>query len=165
MSRFRRRPIELLALALAALALTAVGCGDSDDTSGSSSESEESTTRADFIAAADEICSSTAGDINAEISARFPDGQAQEEELAEVVTEVTLPALESQYEQIGALPVPEGDEEAVDEFLEAADQAIAETEEDPEVLLTLRGSETPFDRTNELQQEFGMKVCGAPEPR
>jgi hypothetical protein len=164
MSRSRRRPIELLAPALAALALTAAGCGDSDDTTGGSSDGGEATTRADFIAAADEICSSTAADINAEISARFPDGQAQEEELAEVVTEVTLPALESQYEQIGALPVPEGDEEAVDEFLAAADEAIAETEENPEVLLTLRGAETPFDRTNELQQEFGLKVCGAPEP-
>ena len=122
------------------------------------------TDRADFIAAADAICTETAEQINADTLKLFPEGAAaNEKQLGRLFAEVTIPALDEQYEEIAALPVPEGDEDEVEAIIDAADQAIAESEEDPASLLVLQGAETPFSDVNQLSADYGLVVCGSAE--
>jgi hypothetical protein len=147
---------------LATATIAAIGCGgDSED---STSSSGTGGTREEFVASADAICTETAEEIAAETAERFPEGAAAtEKQVEQLFVEVTIPALTDQYEEIGALPVPEGDEEEVDALLSAADEAIAEAEEDPGSLLVLQGSETPFTEVNRLSTDYGLQVCGSPE--
>ena len=151
------------ALAVAALALGFAGCGgDSED---STATDASGGTREEFIASADAICTQTAEEIAAETAMRFPQGAAaNERQLEQLFAEVTIPAIAEQYEEIGALPVPEGDEEEVDALLSAAEDAVAEAEENPRSLLVLQGSETPFSEVISLSADYGFKVCGSPEP-
>ena len=155
------RNSRLIALAAAALALALAACGgDSEETSTPGGDDA----RAEFIAAADAICAETGEEINAETLELFPQGAAaNEKQLEKLFAEVTIPALARQYEEIAALPVPEGDEEEVDAILTAADEAIAEAEEDPASLLVLQGAETPFSEVNRLSTDYGLEVCGSAE--
>lgn len=150
--------------AIAALALIAAGCGDSDDEAPESSAGTES--KAAFIAAADAICSDTATEVNAEVRKRFQGATAAptNEDLVAFFTKVTLPALQTQIDEIAALPPPAGEEERVQAIVDAGNSAIAKSEEDPQVLLVPQGSPTPFDEVNGLTQDFGFKVCGAADP-
>lgn len=148
-------------LASAALALGSAGCGGSDDTASTPAGGDS---RSDFIAAADAICAKTGEEINAETVEFFPQGTApSEKDLEELFAEVTIPALARQYEEIAALPVPEGDEEEVEALLAAADEAIAQAEKDPASLLVLQGADTPFSEVNRLSTEYGLEVCGSAE--
>lgn len=153
-----------LAVACAALLFTA-GCGDSDDETTSETTSAVSSERAEFIAAADQICSDTGARLAAEVQEALPKdlNDAPRKELLAIFTDVTLPGLEQQYEEIAALPVPEGDEEEVEAILAEAESAIAESKQDPLQLLVLSGEATPFDELNQLEVEYGLQVCGAPD--
>ena len=143
-------------------AIAVAGCGE--DSEDSTSTAASGGTREEFIASADEICARTAEQITAETAARFPQGAtANERQLEELFAEVTIPALADQYEEIGALPVPEGDEEEIEALVSAADEAIAAAEEDPATLSVLQGSETPFTEVNRLSAEYGLQVCGSAE--
>lgn len=150
-----------MALALAAATLLTVlpGCGDGSDEESTPVDSAE---RADFIATADGICEATGAEIQAQLVQRLPEGGDQDrDDLLAFLTEVTLPGLENQYEEIGALIPPAGEEEEVQAIVEAADGAIAEAEADPSLLLVTETQPTPFDEVNALQQDFGFEVCGA----
>lgn len=147
---------------LATATIAAIGCGgDSED---STSTSATGGTRAEFIASADEICTQTAEEIAAETAELFPQGAAAtEKQVQQLFVDVTIPALIDQYEQIGALPVPQEDEEEVDALLSAADDALAEAEKDPASLLVLQGDETPFSEVIRLSTDYGFEVCGSAE--
>ncbi len=150
--------------AIAALALIAAGCGDSEDEAPESSTGAES--RATFIAAADAICTDTATEVKVEVRKRFEGATAapSNEDLVAFFTEVTLPALRAQFDEIAALPPPAGEEERVQAIVDAGRGAIAESEEDPQALLVPQGSSTPFDEVNGLAQDLGLQVCGAADP-
>ncbi len=150
------------ALALAAVLLVALaGCGGDDEAS-----TTETTTKAGFIAAADQICTETGAKISAEAQERFPDGLAPGEgdAIEQFFAEVTIPALKAQYEQIGELTPPEGEEDEVEAIVEAGNAAVAKAEKDPASLAVLTGFKTPFDEVGELQRDFGFEVCGAADP-
>lgn len=150
--------------AIAALALIGAGCGDSEDESSESSTDAES--RAEFIAAADAICTDTATEVDVVVRKRFEGATAAptNEDLVAFFTEVTLPALQTQFDEIAALPPPAGEEERVQAIVDAGNSAIAESEEDPQTLLVPQGSSTPFDEVSGLAQDFGLQVCGAADP-
>ena len=151
-------------LALAAgLTIALSGCGDDGDTS---TTSEGPPTKAEFVATVDEICTQTGATVNAEAQTRFPDGVAPGggDEITKFFAEVTIPALADQYEQVGELTPPEGDEEEVAAIVEAGNEAVAEAEENPDSLNVLKGAKTPFDEVGELEREYGFKVCGAADP-
>jgi len=159
----------LAGIAAAVLLTGAAGCGDDSDEPApatSTAAESDSLSKEEYIAAADGICTETSEAVNAEIESRFPADEgasASEEGLVAFFTEVTLPELRGQFDQIAALPPPAGDEEAVGAILDEADQAISESEANPELLLVLQGASTPFDEVNRLSQEFGFEVCGAAE--
>ena len=80
-----------------------------------------------------------------------------------IITEITLPAVEDLYAQIGELEPPADDADEVDAILAAADQAVADAKADPKALAVITGGATPFDELNQLERDFGFEVCGAPE--
>ncbi len=158
-----RKPLTAPLALAAGLTIALSGCGDDGD---ASTTSEGPPSKADFIVAVDQICTQTGASVNAEAQARFPDGVAPGggDEIEKFFAEVTIPALDAQYEQIGELTPPAGQEEQVEAIVDAGTEAVEAAEEDPSTLNVLKGAATPFDEVGKLEREFGFKVCGAADP-
>lgn len=148
------------AVAAAVLAALVAGCGGGGDTT----DETVTLTKAEFIKQGDAICK--AG--NEEIEAGFekfaeennlPEGkEPNQEQGVEIVETVILPSISQQGEEIRALGAPEGDEEKVDEILTSLEDAVAEGEEEPELLF--EGTTDPFGKVNQITEDYGFKVCG-----
>jgi hypothetical protein len=151
---------------VAGLSLALSACGDDEGTSTTSAEGEPPS-KAEFIAAADEICTETSATVAAEAEERFPDGAVPadgNDAIEDFFAEVTIPALKAQYEEIGSLEPPAGSEEEVEEIVAEGNAAVAKAEADPESLVVLSGFKTPFDKVGQLERKFGFQVCGAADP-
>jgi len=144
---------------VAVLAATAfaLGCGDGGaDTSAADA-------RADFIAAADQICTETSARVDAELKRRQQQAGtdvATGAEVTEFYKQVTLPELQRMYKQIGELTPPPGDEDQIDAILDAGEEAISAGKEDLKSLAKPAGQGNPFDEVNGLEQDYGFTVCG-----
>lgn len=148
------------------LALVAVGCGGGgDDSSGDSTDSSSSLTKAEFIKQGDEICKKGDAAIEEEAT-EFADEnnidtekptEAQQEE---VIAQVVGPAIKRQSEEIADLGVPEGEEEAAEDIVEAVGRGADEIEEDPKAVLE---GEIPLTEAGKLAKAFGFKQCGSAE--
>jgi hypothetical protein len=149
----------LLVLGLIAIgALVFSGCGEDDSTA----DTTAAITKAALIKKADAICvktsqelTRTAEDFSKEkgLSAEQSLNKAQVGEL----TELALPPIVRQFEEIRDLDVPAGDEEKVNAILSAAEGAIEEAEDDSSVIYGADGG--AFAKTNRLSAEYGMKKC------
>jgi len=146
--------------ALVALAALVAGCGGGDDTT----DETVTLTKTEFIKQGDAICK----EGNKEISKGFEE-YAEENDLPEnkepsteqgieITETVILPNIQQQAEEIRELGAPEGDEDQVDELLTSLEDAVAEGEDDPELLF--KGNTDPFAEVNELASDYGFKVCG-----
>lgn len=143
----------ILALALAA-GLIAGGCGDDDDESG---EATSSITKEEWIAQANEICSTSNAAVEEQAGEFFQEFKGNEAEgERKFQTEVVLPEIEQQVSQVSALPVPEGDEDEVAAIIEAAEQGVEEAKADPSVI-EAGGS---LDEASRLITEYGATECG-----
>jgi hypothetical protein len=146
--------------AVFALAALVAGCGGGDDTT----DETVTLTKTEFIKQGDAICK----EGNEEISEGFEE-YAEENDLPqnkepsteqgiEITETVILPNVQQQAEEIRELGAPEGDEDQVDELLTSLEDAVAEGEDDPELLF--KGDTDPFAKVNELATDYGFKVCG-----
>lgn len=147
-----------LALLAGLAVLLIAGCG------GSSDGSTTSDAKAQFIAAADELCTQSGAETDAAVQKELASLGGKEitsKQLTALFTEVTIPSIEDLYEKIGELTPPPDDADDVKAILAAADQAIKKFKADPDALASPTGGSTPFDEANRLEQEFGFKVCGA----
>ena len=146
--------------ALVALAALVAGCGGGDDTT----DETVTLTKTEFIKQGDAICK----EGNKEIEEGFEE-YAEENDLpenkepsseqgVEITETVILPNVQQQAEEIRELGAPEGDEDQVDELLTSLEDAVAEGEDDPELLF--KGDTDPFTEVNELATDYGFKVCG-----
>jgi hypothetical protein len=151
----------------------AAGCGD-DDGDPTSIATSTTTTQAgdtgtavatgeplskeEFVAQADAICEAGDEDIGAAAEDLFSGGanpgQAEEEAF---VTETLVPGVQDQIDQIRGLSPPEGDEEQIDAFLDAAQEGVDELEENPSLSGTSRD---PLNEAAKLAREYGLQVCG-----
>lgn len=157
---------------------TTPGAGDatSGDATGDETTGDETTTettpeqtaplaKAEFVKRGNEIC--------ARASKRFEDAfallvQANEattkskalsrSALRDAAEELFIPTVARQLEELRSLGPPSGEEEEVDEMLSAAEEALAESEADP-TLLMVEGA-GPFEEANELAREYGLQRCG-----
>lgn len=156
--RLRGRPrFAVLAGVLLATATIAAGCGgDGDDT-----DTTVSPERADFIAKADKLCTEAGDEMNAAVEKRLGKGVVPDDAVIEVYKDITIPGLQDLFDQIGELTPPPGEEEQVQEILDAADDALDAARDNPADLARLPGDDNPFDSVNELEQAYGFKVCGA----
>jgi hypothetical protein len=150
---------RIIAMLLAALALVVVaGCGSSDDDEGTS---EETLTKVEFIKQGDKICEE-AEDRSEEEAEEFAEEngfeleKASEEQIEEAITEVLVPALNQQAEEIQALGAPEGDEERVEAIVTALEDGASEVADEPK--LAFEGQ--PLKDASKLAKDYGFKVCG-----
>lgn len=149
MSRTALLPALLLLLGPAFVA-----CGG-DDESSAPAPAAEALSKADFVAEANEICASGNGEILTALE-EFPD-EPSDEELEQAAEEVLVPNLQQQHDDIAALGVPEGDEDAVQAILDALQSGIDAVEEDAATLLA--SDDDPFDEANDLAGSYGLEEC------
>ena len=149
----------LAALAvLVALAALVAGCGGGDETTDSATVT---LTKTEFIKQGDAICKefNENNEGEAEEFAEengFTLEKASEEQLEEAVSEVLVPSLNKQAEELDALGAPEGDEEQVEAIVTAVEDATGEIEDDPSSVF----EEKVFEKPNRLAEAYGFKVCG-----
>lgn len=160
------KPRRTAALALLAAAALLLACGGGDDeatTTGATDAtgaSGDTLTKQQFITRADEICAAGDEEIISAGRAEFGNQAPQGEELAQFVDDVVVPSTQRQHDQIAALPVPEGEEQSVDQLLTALQQGIDSLESDPEQLVQSSGDD-PFEEASRLAREFGLTDCGS----
>ena len=134
-------------------------CGGDDDEGGFSPVVSDPLSKVEFLRQSDEICLSTESRIEAaadELVTAKEDPAP--EEVEEVAIGIVVPALESEVRAIGALGAPEGDEEEVQEILDATEAGIAEIKADPQALLD--GVPEPLRKAEELARAYGSRTCG-----
>lgn len=150
---------KLLTAAVAAVVLAALiaGCGGGDETS----DETVTLTKAEFIKQGDAICKE--GNEQSEEEAEefaeendFTLEKASDEQLEEAVSEVLVPNLNRQAEELGALGAPEGDEERVEEIVASLEGAAEEIEDEPGIVFDGEVLEEP----SELADDYGFEVCG-----
>jgi hypothetical protein len=169
-----RTATAMLAAGLAA-ALIAAGCGDDDeDTTTAATTTETGATGAtgaaggeplskqQFIAQADEICKQ--GDKQIDQEAREFFGELEQEpeapELEQFATEVVVPNIQQQIDDLRSLSPPEGDEDEVSAILDAAQEGLDELEADPSSIDEGPDAGGAFAEANRLAQDYGLKECG-----
>jgi hypothetical protein len=147
------------------VALLAAGCGGGgDDSSGDGTESGSSLTKAEFIKQGDEICSKSFAVVEEEANEfaeehNIDTEKPTEAQQEEVIEQVFGPAIKRQSEEIADLGPPRGEEEAVEDIVEAVGRGADEIEEDPAALLE---GKNPLAEAGKLAQAFGFKTCGNP---
>lgn len=158
----------VLCAGLLALGLLVAGCGSSDDsTTGSTDGGETSTasiTKPELIKQGDAICTAGNEAIEEEAEAFAEENDVDTEnptteQQEEVVTEVIVPGIEEQAEEIGALGAPSGEEDEVEAIVSAVQSAAEEAGEDPSLIIKAEGA-GPFKEANKLATDYGFKVCG-----
>lgn len=141
------------AIVVALLAVGA-GCGGGDD--------EEALSKAEFIKQGDAICKKSGDKVDAAAEERFADlGRNEPPSAAQIKTfaeDTIIPEISGQLEDLRELPAPEGDDDKVNEIIDAADEALGKVEDDPTVLLEQGGD--PFEAANKLASDYGFKECG-----
>ena len=146
-------------VAVLVLALVAVGCGSDKK---ESSKSKPAITKAEFLRKGNAICTAGNKQIDAK-GKKFFAGQKSkpsEAQLKKFATEVLIPNVQQQVDGIRALGSPPGDKAKVKAILDAADQGLAKSKQDPAAIAS-EGSQDPFARANKLAREYGLKVCGS----
>jgi hypothetical protein len=145
------------AAAAAVLVMLVAGCGGGDETT----DETVTLTKAEFIKQGDAICKK--GNDQSEKEAEefaeendFTLEKASDDQLEEAVSEVLVPSLNQQAEEIDALGAPEGDEEQVEELVVSLENAADEIEDKPGLVFEGEVLEEP----EKLAQDYGFKVCG-----
>ncbi len=153
--------MRIAALLTAALAFAAVaaGCGGNDD-----SDNTASLTKAQFLKQGNAICAAGNKEIEEEFEAFNEDGHLDENqepsdaEAEEIANTILIPSVSKQIDELRELGAPEGEEEKVDEILDAAEEALEEVEDDPESVVTEGNG--PFTDVNKMTREYGLTTCG-----
>lgn len=153
----------LIALSVGALAIALIagGCGGDDDTSTSS------ISKAAFIKKADAICQAGDKRVEAKLAAYLKENVVKESEesvsetnakATEIAETAVIPAITREIEGLRALGAPSGDEDEIEAILEALEEGLERTEEDPAT--GLRTNTELFRRAKGLSEEYGLAVCG-----
>jgi len=155
--RFRRL-IGPTILALAAL-LVLGGCGDDEDEATSASNDQATIVKADFIQAANAICEQRGEEVKAKSEKILAaSGEKPRNVVAkELVEEAVAPAFEREADEIRALEPPAGDEEQVEELVDAIDEMVARTRNDLSA-----NRDYPYRKTENLAAAYGLPDCGRP---
>lgn len=139
-----------------------VGQGGADETN------RKAITKAEFIKRADAICRRSSKRIVRETFAALrksndlSDPSKIPEASAGVVRTVFSPLVERQAREIRALGLPQGDEDRVEAFLDALLDVARGASQDPETfaqLDTTDPSENPYQKADQLAEQYGFKDC------
>jgi hypothetical protein len=160
-----KRLFVLLAGVLA-IAIAAAGCGGGSDssstTSGDTTASVPALTKAELIEQGDAIC--TKGNKSVETEANefakennIDTKKPTKKQKEEAITEVVVPGLQKQAEEIGELGIPKGDEEKVEAVVSAVEEGADELDSNPDLLSE---GKKPLAKAAKLAGAYGFKVCG-----
>jgi hypothetical protein len=155
-------------VACLAIVAVAAGCGGGGDSTSSGGESSQSSgsapTKAAFIKEADGICRQADTKLNEEIGTYAEENglstkkEPSKDQQVEIYEAVVLPNIKGQDEDLAALTPPEGDEEAVEEIVDALGEGVESAEEDPQQLVE---GKNPLSDASSKAKAYGMTVCGA----
>ena len=149
--------------ALATSALLFAGCGDDGDSTTDSSDADSpALTKGQFVKAANQICANGNKEIQAETEAwaeehGIGEQGPSEAQAAEAAETIVIPSVSAQVEEIGALTPPEEEAAAVEAFVENAESALADLEDEPSAIAEEPG---PFEDVNAEAKALGLPACG-----
>ena len=154
------RVLSGVAVAVIAAALF-VGCGGSDDSTESIATSD--LTKVQWIKRAGPICTKGNVPVLSELVAYQEKHPAKTERESEAVTGKALravvpPAISKEVEKIRALGAPSGDEQQIEEFLEAMEADIKSVEEGA-LLSSAAELDKKFRRSGQLARQYGLEEC------
>jgi hypothetical protein len=150
---------------LAALgAIFVAGCGGDDDTSsttgtsGASGVSGTALTQDEFVSQANAICDAGDKDVSQAQQDTFGGEKPSQAELDQFVTGTLVPSIQGQIDAIRALTPPEDIADDVTTFLDDAEDALGQVEQDPALV---EGSDNngPFEPVNAEARQLGLDSC------
>jgi hypothetical protein len=166
-----RRGLTAIFAVLAVL-VAASGCGSSSgDDSTANAALANVPLKETFVKQGDAICAKGRKEVQTKFAAFLkkegikgigPGGGESPAEIKaheiELVETIGIPALDKQLKELKALGAPKGEEEKVEEYFEAAEEALEKGEAEPQLLF----SKVPqtFAKADKIAQELGFEVCG-----
>jgi hypothetical protein len=134
-------------------------CGDDD---GDEEAAQEALTKEEYLAQGNEICERFTGEIDQVAAETFPNqGDPSPKQLSTFAGEI-VPIIEQAMGQLQELPPPEGDEEQLDSFFAAVDQAIADYQraaDNPDQAQQIFAADPPGE-AQKIADEYGLTACG-----
>jgi hypothetical protein len=134
------------------------GCGDDDSGGGGDTPTKE-----EFIEQADKLCEETDEEGTALVEQSFADPTQPTASEAQAFIEAAVPIQRDLLQELRELDRPEGDEDEIERWLDAADEGtntVEEAGETPESSLELlQNAEEPLTEANDLAAEYGLNVC------
>jgi hypothetical protein len=152
----KKRLLICAALLCAAFALVLVGCGD-DEESSTETTAATALTDEEFVDQGNEICAAGNEEIDQAANETFA-GQQPTDAQVEQFAGILIPSIQAQIDGIRALTPPEDIAADVETFLSDAEDALAEVEADP-LLLVASDDEGPFADVNAQALELGLTEC------
>jgi ABC-type glycerol-3-phosphate transport system substrate-binding protein len=147
-----------LVAGIVAAALLVAGCGGGD-----SSSSTSTISKAAFIKKADAVCERSNGRMGAAISNLLKEKNKRKPTKAdyeEIVSDVLVPGLGKEIEEIRALGAPSGDEDTIDAIVKALEEGREVAEDNPQAVID-SSSEAIFGIASRLAKEYGLQFCGS----
>jgi hypothetical protein len=139
--------------------------GESEGGDGSADAGSSTPERAEFIKEADALCLRKGKDILDEIAEiAAPEGvdQATPAVLEQIVEDALAPSLEAEIRELRALGPPAEDREEVEAVFAAIQTQVDRAREDP---ITFVAEGNPFEESQAVAREYGLKICGGIAPR
>ena len=153
-----RRGVRIMGMSLlATLVAVAWGCGGDD--AGTTATSS----RAEFVEAAEEICKRGLQAKDEVLQAAFKEGEghdytaAQAKEKREELVEDMLPHYQEIATGLAELPTPAGDNSKIEDIVSNMELAIAKGKADPISLVETN----LFDKSDAAARAYGLESCGA----
>jgi hypothetical protein len=140
------------AAVLIAIALVVAGCG------GGGSSSTTALTKAQYLKQANAICKKGQQEREAavnELAEEIKPGAEVGELPKAGLVKAIIPPLGNMVDELAALPAPEGDEEQVEEIVEAYEKPVEEIEEDESV--AFKGG--VFQEADKKALKYGIEDC------
>jgi hypothetical protein len=145
------------------------GCGSDDSDDGTTTAAAESITKEEFIEQGDRLCQEFRNEVAPlERKAEAEEARRDYQAVADLFGE-TVGAAKETYERFDALPVPEGEEDAVSSYLDVQNRQIAVAEqlaeairlEDADRIAALTEEAQRIDaEAGGIAQGIGFEVCG-----
>ena len=150
---------------VAVVAIGAAGCGGGDEETSATATTgvtgfsgEAPDDPISYHLAADKYCRQAERELDQAAADAFSGQTPSPEEVADFVNESYIPVMRRQLEQIRTIPIPPGEEDAVNEIYDAFDEGLAQAEEDPEALV--EGPPPGIEEASRLAAEYGFDDCG-----
>jgi hypothetical protein len=165
----QRRPTTILAVLTVLAAVS--GCGGSGGDTSATADLGGSPPKAVFIKQGDAICAKGRKEVQTKFAAFLkkegpkgigPGGGESPAEIKaheiELVETIGMPALRKQMRELRALGAPKGEEGKVEDYFEAAEEALEKGEEEPQLLFSK--VQQTFAKADKIAHELGFEVCG-----